>query len=83
MIGYSEFEIEELLNGFKAVIVHVESTESETGKARDLSQKREVPKRDALHALIARDNNALLIALDSHFKKLIDISKPHSPKEFI
>jgi predicted nucleic acid-binding protein len=83
VIGYSEFEIEELLDELKAVIVHVESSESEIRKARDLSSKRNIPKRDALHALIARDNSALLIALDNHFKELKDISKPHSPKEFI
>jgi hypothetical protein len=39
-IGYSEFEIEEILAGFKAAIVHVESTENEIRKAKDLSQKR-------------------------------------------
>lgn len=81
--GYLEFEIEEILNTLKPVIIPVESTEKEIGKAKDLAQKRDVPKRDALHALIARDNNATLITLDSHFKKLIDIAIPHSLKEFI
>ena len=82
-IGYSEFEIEKLLQSLKPIITFIESTEKETGKAKDLAQKRDVPKRDALHALIARDNNAILITLDNHFKKLIDITKFHSPREFI
>jgi len=68
---------------FKLNIVFVESTGKEIGKAKDLAYKREIPKRDALHALIARDNEAILITLDRHFQKLSDIIKPHSPKEFI
>ena len=67
----------------KSIVIFVESTEKEIGKAKDLAQKRDVPKRDALHALIARDNNAVLVTLDNHFRKLTDIITPHSPKEFI
>jgi len=81
--GYLEFEIEELLNKLNSIIIYVEATEKEIGKAKDLSQKRDLPKKDALHALIARDNNSILITLDNHFKKLIDITFPHNPKEFI
>lgn len=80
---YLEFEIEEILQSLKSIIIGIESTEKEIGRAKDLAQKREVPKRDALHALIARDNHAILITLDNHFKKLTDIIQPHSPKEFI
>lgn len=82
-IGYLEYEIEEILNTLKPIIKYVESTEKQVGRAKDLAQKRDIPKRDALHALIARDNHAILITLDNHFKKLIDIIKPHSPREFI
>lgn len=81
--GYQEFEIEELLSTLKPTIIFVEATEKEIGKSKDLAQKRDVPKRDALHALIARDNNAILITLDNHFRKLADIAKPHSSQEFI
>lgn len=82
-LGYTEFDIDGLLMKFKLNIVFVESTGKEIGKAKDLAYKREIPKRDALHALIARDNEAILITLDRHFQKLSDIIKPHSPKEFI
>ena len=81
--GYLEFEIEEKLNKFGDLVIHIDSTEKEIGKAKDLAQKRNVPKRDALHALIARDNNAILITIDNHFKKLTDIAIPHKPKDFI
>ncbi len=82
-IGYSEFDIQGFLQQLKLIILFVESTEREIGKAKDLAQKRNVPKRDALHALIARNNNAILITLDNHFKKLINIIRHHSPREFI
>src|SRR3989344_8963660 len=78
-LGYTEFDIDGLLMKFKLNIVFVESTGKEIGKAKDLAYKREIPKRDALHALIARDNEAILITLDRHFQKLSDIIKPHSP----
>lgn len=81
--GYLEFEIEEFLSTLKPIIIPIEATEKEIGKAKDLAQKRDVPKRDALHALIARDNNSTLITLDNHFRKLTDITFPHSPKKFI
>lgn len=72
-----------MLQSLGPIIIFIESTEKEIGKAKDLAQKRDVPKRDALHALIARDNNTILITLDHHFKKLNDIAKLHGPQEFI
>jgi len=81
--SYSQFEIEEFLSNLKEIIICIEATEKEIGKAKDLAQKRDIPKHDVLHALIARDNSAILIDLDAHFKKLTDIITSHTPKEFI
>jgi predicted nucleic acid-binding protein len=81
-VGYMEFEIDNILVSLKNIIF-VEASEKEARKARDLAEKRDVPKRDALHALIARNNKAVFITLDNHFKKLTDIIIPHSPKDFI
>ena len=75
-LGYSEFEIEEIFERINTII-RVEATEKQLGMAKDLGLKRKIPKRDALHALIARDNHAILITLDHDFKKLIDIIKPY------
>ena len=83
VLGYSRYDIENLLDSLKSIIVSVESTPQQISRSKDLSEKRNVPKRDALHALIARDNKALLITLDAHFNKLMDIAMPHNPKEFI
>jgi len=81
--GYSEFEVKELLQQLKSIIIFVEATKREIGKAKDLGQKRDVPKRDALHALIARNYNAILITHDNHFKKLTDITKPFRLRDFL
>ena len=83
IVGYTPFEIDNMLKKFKSILIFVESTEKQIGKAKDLAFKRNVPKRDALHALIARDNKAVLITLDKHFKKLLDIIKPRKPQDLI
>jgi predicted nucleic acid-binding protein len=82
-LGYSSHYIGDLLESLSPSMAYVESTENQISRAKDLSQKRDVPKRDALHALIARDNGATLVTLDNHFKRLSDISMPHSPKDII
>ena len=61
----------------------MESTEKQVRKSKDLSSKRDIPKGDALHALIARDNKATLVTLDNHFKKLYDITKSKRPQDII
>lgn len=83
MAGYSVFEIEEMFRPLRLILIMVESTEKQQGKARDLSAKRDVPKGDALHALIARDNKAILVTRDKHFQKLLDITIPKKPEELI
>ncbi len=82
-LGYSGSYIEEMLDRFNPLLIHVESTERQVRKAKDLSLKRSIPKRDALHALIARDSGCILVTLDRHFKKLADITISKSPKELI
>ena len=81
--GYSRNDIYSLLEPFNSILVFVMATEKEKGVAKDLSYKRGIPKRDALHALIARDNRAILVTLDKHFKKLLDITTPNRPQDLI
>ena len=81
--GYNIYEIEMMFIKLKPILIFVESTEKESGKAKDLALRRNIPKRDALHALIARDNRATLVTLDQHFKKLLDITKPNRPQDLI
>ena len=52
-------------------------------EASKLAKQRNVPKADALHAILARDNNAQLISRDWDFEKLKDISRVKLPEDFI
>ncbi len=81
--NYTHQEIEFLFSKIKGIMIGVEFTRAQFGKARDLAQKRSLPIFDALHALIARDNKAMLITLDNDFRKLKDITIIKGPQEII
>ena len=83
IVGYSSYEINRLFRSLKPILIFVESTKNQVGKAKDISLKRNIPKRDVLHALIARDTKSTLITLDSHFQKILDIIKPKRPQDII
>ncbi len=83
LVGYTPREIEGLFEKIKPILTFLESTEKQARRAKDLSLKRKVPKGDALHALIARDNKTTLVTLDNHFKKLLDITKAKRPQDLI
>lgn len=52
-------------------------------EAREISRKRNVPFWDALHAVLARDNNAIIITRDRHFDELMDVAEARKPEELI
>lgn len=81
--GYTNQEIESLFKPIKSIIINVEFTRTQFGKAKDLAQKRNIPVFDALHALIARDNKATLVTLDHDFQKLKDIVSIKGPQDII
>ena len=82
-LGYAQEEIKQLFQPLKSITIFLEATEKQVGKAKDLAAKRNVPKGDALHTLISRDNKAILVSCDKDFQKLLDIAKPKSPREII
>ena len=82
-LGYSIGEVENLLEPLNRILIFVEATKKQFGKAKDLSARRSVPLFDALHDLIARDNKAIMVTRDAHFKKLKDIIKYKRPEDII
>ena len=52
-------------------------------EAKKIAKERDVPAGDALHAIVARDNDLILVTRDRHFRKLEDISKHYKPEELI
>jgi len=81
--GYSIHDIHTMFKSIKSVLLFTRATKKQLGKAKDISAKRKIPKRDALHALISRDYNATIVTLDKHFQKILDITKSKTPKELI
>lgn len=81
--GFSRYDIDSLFLPLQKIIVFIYSTKKQFGKAKDISKKRDIPLFDALHALIARDNNAIMVTRDKHFDDLLDISKYKKPEELI
>ncbi len=52
-------------------------------EARGIARRRCVPLGDALHAILARHHNALLVSRDRDFEKLKDLTCARLPEEFI
>ena len=82
---YSKERVEILL---QAVSVFCEIKKvfinAEQGKeANSLVKRFKVHSADLLHAILARDNNAVLVSRDKHFNKLKDIVKIAKPEEII
>jgi len=82
-LGYSVFDLDELFKPLRCLLVFLEPTERQFGKAKDLSAKRNIPLRDAMHALIARDQRATLVTRDRHFQVLRDIVPSVRPEDII
>ena len=82
---YSSDEIELMLGTILKVgkVIKIEVKTEETTEASILSKSRRLPILDAMHAIIARNNNAVLISQDKHFQNLKDIVKVIRPDELI
>jgi predicted nucleic acid-binding protein len=82
-VRFSEEEAKNILVSYRNIIINVEFTSSQLAEAGRIARERDVPTADALHAILARDNGAVLIARDHHFEKLFDITRPYKPEELI
>ncbi len=80
---YSVAEINGIFNPFNKIIKKLIATEKQREEAKKIANERDVPAGDALCAIVARDNNSILVTRDRHFRKLEDISKHHKPEELI
>jgi predicted nucleic acid-binding protein len=83
-LGYNQESINAIFSiakpdNIKPIHVYREQLE----EARKISRQRKIPNKDALHAILARDNNLQLIAIDKHYEQLKDITEAKKPKDFI
>ena len=92
-IVYSDFVVEELSRAYdeqiigklfknvSALLEKVEISEKQMKEAAVLSKELNIPFGNALHGVLARDNNAIMVTRDKHFKKLKDKIVVKKPEE--
>lgn len=83
-IRFSEQQVKEIFSSFESVIKWLDASGKQVSEAREEWKKRNkaLPFRDVLHAIIARDNNAVLVARDKHFFGLLpSIAEVQKPEE--
>ena len=80
---YSVAEINVIFKPFEKIIKKSVATEKQREEAKKIAKERDVPAGDALHTIVARDNDLILVTRDRHFRKLEDLSKHYRPEELI
>jgi len=85
IIDYDETEINKMLNllHIKGILKRANITEEQWDEARNVSKDRDCPLGDVLHAILARDNNSVLVTQDRHFMVLKDICTVKKPEELL
>jgi predicted nucleic acid-binding protein len=79
VLGYLKSDFDDLLHN----IEFIESTNRQLNRAKDISMNRKIPKRDVLHALLAKHCGARLVSYDNHFNKTLDLIKVNKTKDLI
>ena len=82
-IKYSEEEIKNILEiaGKRNLLLKADISEFQAKEAAVLCKKKKIAFGDALHAILARDNDAIMITRDRHFLELTDTAKIKKPED--
>ena len=82
---FSENEINEMLNVLfiANILEKVEVFEEDYKEAKKIGLERNLPTGDVLHAIIARNNGAILVSQDNHCQQLKDIVEVKKPEQII
>ena len=65
------------------ILVKVYPSEKQESEASRLCKMRKIPFNDVLQAILARDNQAVLVTRDKHFLQLNDLADSKKPEELI
>lgn len=83
-LNYSQNEVNQILSVAKPDnLRRIHIYKEQVKEATNLARQRDIPKKDAVHAILCRDNFLQLISRDEHFEKLKDITHAKKPEEFI
>ena len=79
---YSDEKIKQVFSPFNHFLEIVSISDAQYLEAKKLANiKRDSRESDILHAILARDNGAVLITRDFHFETLRDIAEIKMPEE--
>ena len=81
--NYSTEEINGMMLPFQKIMEKVFVTTEQRDEAKKIAGERNLPPGDVLHAIVARDNNYIMITRDKHFQELEDITNHSKPEEII
>ncbi len=84
-VKYSEEEINKILEvvSKRDLLIKVNISEQQTIEAAKLCKEKKVAFGDALHTILARDNNAVMVTRDKHFLELLDIVEIKKPEDLV
>ena len=81
--AYDEQTINKLFKDASELLEKVKINEEQFKEAADLSKKLNIPFGDVVHGVLARDNNAIMVTRDRHFRKLKDKITIKKPEDLI
>ena len=81
-VGFSLEEINEIFKIAKSDnIKRIHTSREQREEATNVASLKKIPRKDVLHAIAARDNEAIMVATDEHFKKIRNIIDSKLPRE--
>ncbi|MFH1668320.1 MAG: PIN domain-containing protein [Candidatus Woesearchaeota archaeon] len=83
--GFYDDEISDILNVLQAMgsVENIPIQDIDDTEAKMISKERKLPILDVLHAILARNNQAILVTQDKHFMQLSDIVNCKRPEELL
>lgn len=81
---YSEKQIMNILSIVPcSLLIDIKISASQFKEAKSLSIQLRTPLKDTIHAIMARDNNAVMVTRDKHFIELNKIAAVRKPEDLI
>ena len=82
--GFSEEDVKKIISIVpKENLVKIESSSEQLKEAIQKAKKLDIPVKDALHAILARDNDAVMVTRDKHFYELSERLTIKKPEDLI
>ncbi|MFH1210286.1 MAG: PIN domain-containing protein [archaeon] len=81
---YDKNKIKEIFSILSGLLEEVNLNNEQAKETKRLkNQLKSIPIADIIHAILARDNNAIVISRDKHFQELDFIAETRKPEDII